>query len=93
MRTKPAAITELPPSPEQEQHSRMLRYALTMGIRVVCIGLCLVTPGWWLLAPALGAVFLPYVAVVIANATTRRTRRMERPIGELPAAPPPRDLP
>jgi len=45
----------------------MLKYSIAMGIRVVCIGLCLVTPGWWLLIPAAGAVFLPYFAVVIAN--------------------------
>jgi hypothetical protein len=65
----------------------MLRYALTMGIRVVCIALCLVTPGWWLLIPAAGAVFLPYVAVVIANASSRRGRPIERPMGALPASP------
>ncbi|QNO36314.1 DUF3099 domain-containing protein [Protaetiibacter sp. SSC-01] len=45
----------------------MLKYSLAMGIRVVCIVLCMVTPGWWLLIPAAGAVFLPYFAVVIAN--------------------------
>jgi hypothetical protein len=45
----------------------MLKYTLAMGIRVVCIALCLVVPGWWLLIPAAGAVFLPYFAVVIAN--------------------------
>ena len=84
MRTQPVAITELPPSPQQEQHSRMLRYALTMGIRVVCLGVCLVTPGWWLLIPALGAVFLPYVAVVIANTGARRGRSVERPGAILP---------
>ncbi len=50
----------------------MAKYALTMGIRMVCIVACLFAPGWWLLVPALGAVFLPYVAVVVANATSRR---------------------
>lgn len=84
MRTRPAPITELPPSPQQEQHSRMIRYALTMGIRMVCLALCLVTPGWWLLIPAAGAVFLPYVAVVIANTGARRGRRVERPGAILP---------
>lgn len=74
MRTRPVAITDLPPSPEQEQRSRMRKYALTMGIRMVCIVALLFVPGWWLLIPALGAVFLPYVAVVIANATSRRPR-------------------
>lgn len=72
MRPPPIAITNLPPSPEQEQRSRMRKYALTMGIRMVCIVACLFVTGWWLLIPALGAVFLPYVAVVIANATSRK---------------------
>jgi hypothetical protein len=91
MRTKTPAITEMPRSPQQEQHSRMVRYGLTMGIRVVCLGLCLVTPGWWLLLPALGAVFLPYVAVVIANTGARRGRRVDRPGGILLSSP--RDAP
>jgi hypothetical protein len=45
----------------------MLKYSLAMGVRLVCIGACFFTPGWWLLAPALGAVLLPYFAVVLAN--------------------------
>jgi hypothetical protein len=45
----------------------MLKYSIAMGIRVVCIALCLVVHGWWLLIPAAGAIFLPYFAVVIAN--------------------------
>jgi len=72
MRNKPvAALTELPPNPEEEQHARMLRYGLAMGIRTICVLLILVTPGWWVLLPAAGAVFLPYVAVVAANAARR----------------------
>lgn len=58
----------------------MLKYSLAMGIRVVCIGLCLVTPGWWLIIPAAGAVFLPYFAVVIANNVgSGARRRVHRP--------------
>ncbi|MFT4029101.1 MAG: DUF3099 domain-containing protein [Protaetiibacter sp.] len=66
-RSAPHVVTELPLSPEAERRSRMLKYSIAMGIRVVCIALCLVVPGWWLLIPAAGAVFLPYFAVVIAN--------------------------
>jgi hypothetical protein len=80
MRNRPVALTELPPSPEQEQSARMRKYVLTMGIRMVCVIACLFVPGWWLLIPALGAVFLPYVAVVVANAVSRTGRRtVERP--------------
>lgn len=64
---KPPSITSLPPSPEADRHSRMMKYSLAMGIRVLCIVAALFTPGWWLLLPAAGAIFLPYFAVVIAN--------------------------
>ncbi len=81
MRKEPAAaLTELPPSPEHEQGARMRRYAITMGVRMVCVIACLFVTGWWLLIPALGAIFLPYVAVVLANAASTKGRRtVERP--------------
>ncbi|TPW96281.1 DUF3099 domain-containing protein [Schumannella luteola] len=57
----------------------MLKYTIAMSIRVVCIALCLVAPGWWLLLPAAGAILLPYFAVIIANnvggGSTGRVRR------------------
>lgn len=45
----------------------MIKYSIAMGIRVVCIVLMLFVQGWWLLVCAIGAVTLPYFAVVIAN--------------------------
>jgi len=72
MRTKPTSITELPPSPEAERRGRMIRYAVTMGIRAVCIVLVVVIPDWWRVFPAIGAIVLPYFAVVIANNVSRR---------------------
>lgn len=65
---KQQSITSLPRSPQDDRRSRMIQYTVAMSIRVVCIVACLFTPGWWLLIPAAGAVFLPYVAVVLANA-------------------------
>lgn len=67
MRAKPMSITELPPSPDAERHSRMIKYAVAQGIRVICIVLVVVIHNWWALIPAVGAVFLPYFAVVAAN--------------------------
>ncbi|MEO5533580.1 MAG: DUF3099 domain-containing protein [Pseudolysinimonas sp.] len=82
MRTRPIAITELQRSPEEEQRSRMRRYALTMGIRMACVIACLFVTGWWLVIPAVGAIVLPYIAVVFANATDRRrTQSVDRPGG------------
>ena len=45
----------------------MVKYAAAMGVRLVCIAACFVTPGWWMLLPALGAIVLPYFAVIAAN--------------------------
>lgn len=60
-------ITSLPPSPDEERHGRMIRYCLAMLVRLVCIIVAFLVPGWWALVPAIGAVVLPYIAVVLAN--------------------------
>jgi Protein of unknown function (DUF3099) len=57
----------------------MIKYTVTMCIRLVCIALCLVVQGWWLLLCVAGAVILPYVAVVLANAVDARSTGVERP--------------
>ena len=80
MRAKPTAITELPPSPDEERRSRMIRYTIAMSIRLICLVLAIVIPAWWRVIPIIGAVVLPYVAVVIANNAMRvSTGRVSRP--------------
>src|SRR5680860_818102 len=64
---KQQSITSLPLSPEEERRSRMIKYTVAMGIRVVCIVLMLFVQGWWLLVCAIGAIALPYFAVIVAN--------------------------
>ena len=82
------SITTLPPSPEAERRSRMIKYTVMMSIRVVCIVCLLFAQGWWLAFFAVGAIVLPYIAVVVANVTTtRRGEEVVRP-GILPIAPP-----
>ena len=68
---QPQSITTLAESPEVDRHRRMIRYAIAMGIRVLCVIACFFVHGWWLLVPIAGAVILPYVAVVIANVGSR----------------------
>jgi hypothetical protein len=66
----------------------MLKYTIAMSVRVVCIALCLVVHGWWILIPAAGAVFLPYFAVVIANNVKGRPRgAVQRPGAVVPFSP------
>ncbi|UYN84929.1 MAG: DUF3099 domain-containing protein [Microcella sp.] len=83
-----SAITSLPTSPDDERRTRMIKYAAAMGIRMICIAACFVTPGWWLLIPAFGAVVLPYFAVVAANTVVNRAGpAVERPGALLPYSP------
>lgn len=85
------AVTSLPPSPQDEANHRVRRYALTMVIRTACFLLMvLVQPlGWWTWAFAAAAIFLPYVAVVYANAGTDSTvTAVESPARQIEAAPP-----
>lgn len=67
----------------------MIKYSVAMGIRVLCIISILFVPGWWAVIPAIGAVFLPYFAVVIANVgADPRQADVQRPGNILPMTPP-----
>ena len=50
---------------------RQRRYLLMMGIRAVCFVIAVVMfvnhLGWLVVIPAVGAIFIPYFAVVFAN--------------------------
>jgi hypothetical protein len=52
-------------------HRRMVKYGLAMGIRMVCLILIFVVDGWFKLLMVAGAVFLPWIAVVIANGSDK----------------------
>jgi hypothetical protein len=73
------SVTSLPPSPEDERRKRMIKYLVTMGIRIVCLVLMLFVKGWWLALVAAGAILLPYFAVVLGNVGTSWVSRAERP--------------
>ncbi|WP_110183579.1 DUF3099 domain-containing protein [Nocardioides solisilvae] len=66
-------ITTAAASREADIAARQRRYVVSMAIRVACfVAAVAVGPGWlrWVLVA--GAVLLPYVAVVLANATDTR---------------------
>jgi hypothetical protein len=73
----------------------MIKYSVAMGIRALCIVACLFVRDWWLLIPAIGAVVLPYFAVVIANVGSRPGSTVERPgsIVLIPQPPAPDAIP
>jgi hypothetical protein len=83
-RQRVQSITTLDRSPTEERQSRMLKYSVAMGVRFVCVIVCFFVHGWWLLLPAIGAIVLPYIGVVIANTVVRRPeRRLDAPAGVL----------
>jgi hypothetical protein len=63
--------------------SRQKRYVITMGIRTLCflavavLAISHVGPGWLPWIFVIGAVVLPYVAVVMANATDTKSDGFE----------------
>ncbi|HYQ74101.1 DUF3099 domain-containing protein [Cellulomonas sp.] len=80
------SITSAPEPLGADQARRARRYLIQMGIRVVCFVLAVLTwsrvPLWVSLVLIVGAVVLPYIAVLFANAG--RERRDDAPPGYVP---------
>jgi Flp pilus assembly protein TadB len=68
------SITDAGTPLSEEQAGRTRRYLWSMGIRTVCFVLAVVSPSPWRWFFVAGAVGLPYVAVVMANAGRERSR-------------------
>ena len=64
-------VTEAQPPLSADIASRTRRYLIMMGIRVACFGATIALfaagAGWLAAIPAVGAIAIPYFAVVIAN--------------------------
>jgi hypothetical protein len=79
----PIRITTASAGAAADIASRQKRYVVTMGVRTLCvlaIAILAIThlgPGWlpWVFVG--GAVFLPYVAVVMANAASTKSDGFE----------------
>lgn len=73
----------------QEQDTRTRKYLISMGIRTACVLGAIVIPGWprWVLIA--GAVVLPYLAVVIANSSGKKSAASVDRVtfAELPSSP------
>ncbi len=78
MSPEPVRITTAPVSRADDLSSRQRRYVVSMAIRAACLVLALVVDWVWLRWLFIaGAVFLPYVAVVMANAVHSRSDDFE----------------
>jgi Flp pilus assembly protein TadB len=75
----PVSITTARSGRSADIRRREVRYLVSMGVRTVCFVLAIVTSGpvRWVLVGA--AFVLPYIAVVIANATDRRDEAQQVP--------------
>ena len=64
-------VTQARRSLTDDINYRQRRYLLMMGIRAVCFVIAVVMfvnhLGWLVVIPVLGAIFIPYFAVVFAN--------------------------
>lgn len=74
------SITSMTESAEEERRARTQRYLIMMAIRTVCLMLMVVVRGPWLWVIAAVAIFMPWIAVVLANhVRQRRAPKMESP--------------
>ena len=90
--TSAQSATSLQRAPRDDAHTRMGKYFSMMAIRVVCFVLMVaIQPyGWYTWLFAIGAIVLPYFAVVIANVAAAPAGRAvppERAIEATPRAP------
>jgi fatty acid desaturase len=73
----PVSITTARTSHSAEMQGRQRRYLWSMLLRTVCFVAAVATDGWlrWVFVTA--AIFLPYIAVVFANAANRKPQTAE----------------
>ena len=65
------SITDAAGAHSEDMRQRMVKYAVAMGIRMVCLIMIFVVDGWFKVIAVAGAVFLPWIAVVIANGSDK----------------------
>jgi hypothetical protein len=62
------SVTSAQPGRSEDLDSRIAKYAWMMSIRILCFVLAVLTPSPWRWMFVVGAIALPYFAVVLANA-------------------------
>lgn len=67
-------ITTAAPGHTADINARTKRYLVMMSIRIICFILAVIVSGWPRWAFIVGAIVLPYLAVVVANARDERNR-------------------
>lgn len=73
-------VTSAQESLSDDLSRRTRRYLITMGIRTACFASIVFVNGWMRWVAIAGAVFLPYIAVVAANAGRENDRFSVKPV-------------
>lgn len=63
-------VTSVGVNPAKDRAYRMRMYFITMTVRMACVVSLFWVRGPWIILVAIGAIVLPYVAVLIANAVS-----------------------
>lgn len=71
----------------EDVDDRTTRYLFTMTIRTVCLIACALVPGWYRWLFAAGAILLPMLAVMVANAGREPAGKIDETAE--PSIPPP----
>ena len=71
------SITSAPIPLTQDQSGRARRYFISMMIRTLCFILTVILPSPYRWVTLIGAVLLPYISVVVANAGRETINRSQ----------------
>ncbi|MDQ0664337.1 hypothetical protein QFZ35_002835 [Arthrobacter ulcerisalmonis] len=84
--TEVHSITDAAGAHSEDMRQRMIKYAVAMGIRMVCLIMIFVVDGWFKVIAVAGAVFLPWIAVVIANGSDKAEAHSDLLLDSAPLA-------
>ena len=84
--TEVHSITDAAEAHSEDMRKRMIKYAVAMSIRMVCLILIFVVDGWFKIIAVAGAVFLPWIAVVIANGNDKAEGHSDSLLDSAPLA-------
>jgi predicted tellurium resistance membrane protein TerC len=62
----------------------MIRYSIAMTVRVICLIVGMFVQGWLMWVCFAGAIFLPYFAVILANANSSGSNPKGQAVIEAP---------
>ncbi len=72
----PVSITTARAGHSSDVEARQRRYLLSMLLRTLCFVAAVIASGWLRWVFVAGALFLPYIAVVLANAGNRKDQQV-----------------